>query len=145
MKLETQKLGFYRTSMKFWIYHMRQVVKKETDAKSIAFCFIKPRFLFSGYIISWLWNTWQEFIKKSEFLNDFWGNLMFETDIIFGNSPITPRATLIKVYCCMRKWSMKIKWKALRFTGVRGSILLFSSVCISGIFKPSARLFRQVF
>ena len=32
----------------------------------------------------------QEFIKKGRFLRDFRGNLMFETDIIYGDSPITP-------------------------------------------------------
>jgi hypothetical protein len=33
MKPETQKLAFLRTDMKFWTYHVRQMVKKEIGAK----------------------------------------------------------------------------------------------------------------
>ena len=45
IKLETQKLGFFRRGIKFWIYHMHQVVKKETGAKIYWFLLYKAETL----------------------------------------------------------------------------------------------------
>jgi hypothetical protein len=83
---------------------MRQAVKKEIGPKIYCFLLYKVETLALRLSILWLWNTRQEFAKKRRFFRDFRGNLMFETDIVYGDRPITPRATFACVLTIPEGW-----------------------------------------
>ena len=68
---------------------MRQVVKKEINVKIYRFLLYKTEILTLGLYNFMVVEYETRIQKKGRFLRDFQGNSMFETDIIYGDSPIT--------------------------------------------------------
>jgi len=81
---------FFGTDTKFWTYHMHQRVKKEIETKISCLLLYKVRMLALGPYNYMVVEYKTRIHQKEAIFEGFSGNLMFETDVIYGDSPITP-------------------------------------------------------